>query len=105
MQTSGTVGEASPSLAWSPGGVDNPAQAKAREALWQKLRELNAWQPVAAPAGTPGFPVTFKPIDPPQSAFSGPKSEKLAELLRKYRADQITPEEYHKQRAAVVAGP
>jgi hypothetical protein len=49
--------------------------------------------------------VAFKPIEPPPSAFSGPKSEKLADLLRKYRADQITPEEYHKQRAALVAGP
>ncbi len=93
-------------IAWTPGGFDNPAQAKAREALWQKMRELDASQPFVGFGGSPSFStVTFKPIDPPPTAFSGPKSEKLAELLRKYRADQITPEEYHKQRAVVVAEP
>jgi hypothetical protein len=93
--------------AWTPGAADNPAQAKAREALWQKWRELDSQQPVAPPIGTPsdaGFPsMAFKPTEPPPSAFSASKAGRLAELLRQYRADQITPEHYHKQRAAILA--
>jgi len=92
---------------WSAGAGDNAAQAKAREALWLKMRELDSQQPVAPPIGTPVAPavptVAFKPIEPPPAAISGTKSGKLAELLRQYRADQITPEEYHKQRAAILA--
>ena len=94
-------------VAWTPGAGDNPAQAKAREALWQKMRELDAHQPVAPPIGTPREPgftsMAFKPIEPPPSAFSASKAGRLAELLRQYRADQITPEHYHKQRAAILA--
>jgi hypothetical protein len=32
------------------------------------------------------------------------KQQKLQELLAKYKADQITPEEYHRQRAAIING-
>ena len=32
-------------------------------------------------------------------------SQRLQELLRKYRADQVTPEEYHQQRAKILAEP
>jgi hypothetical protein len=76
----------SAALAWTPGAADNPAQAKAREALWQKVRELDSQQPVAPPP-----------------SISGAKAGRLAELLRQYRADQIAPEDYHKQRAAILA--
>jgi hypothetical protein len=93
---------------WGPSVAESPAQAKAREALWQKMRELDAHQPVAPPIATPGEPsfqpaLASRPIDPVPSAFSGSKAGKLAELLRQYRADQITPEDYHKQRAAILA--
>jgi hypothetical protein len=33
------------------------------------------------------------------------KEQKLAELLRRYQADQITPFEYHQQRAKIIAEP
>jgi hypothetical protein len=33
------------------------------------------------------------------------KEEQLQELLGKYKADQISPEEYFKQRAAILAEP
>jgi hypothetical protein len=33
------------------------------------------------------------------------KEQELQALLEKYKADQITPEEYHKQRAAILAEP
>jgi hypothetical protein len=45
---------------------------------------------------------TIPPSDLPISAT---KEERLAELLRQYKADTITPEQYHKQRAAILAEP
>jgi hypothetical protein len=33
------------------------------------------------------------------------KDEKLAELLRKYKADELSPREYHEQRAKILAEP
>ncbi len=48
---------------------------------------------------------TFAPVEPPPSAVPASKDAKLADLLRKYKADAITPEEYHKERAKVLAEP
>jgi len=45
----------------------------------------------------------FPPIAGPPPTVSGDKQQRLAELLRKYRADEITPEEYHQQRAKIMS--
>jgi hypothetical protein len=55
-----------------------------------------------APAAKPA--TEFAPIAVPDSPLSSAKQQKLQELLAKYKADQITPEEYHRQRAAVING-
>jgi hypothetical protein len=47
----------------------------------------------------------FKPIVAPPLPISMTKEEQLQALLDKYKADQITPEEYFKQRAAILAEP
>jgi len=44
-------------------------------------------------------------MEVPLSPLTGPKAARLAELLNRYEADQITPKEYHTQRAAIVAEP
>lgn len=41
----------------------------------------------------------------PRSTPPSAKEEKLADLLRRYQADQITPYEYHVQRAKIIAEP
>jgi hypothetical protein len=41
----------------------------------------------------------------PASPVSASKAGQLKALLEKYKADQITPEEYHQQRAAILAQP
>jgi hypothetical protein len=51
--------------------------------------------------GAPAFP----PIQGPPPSISAEKQQRMDELLRKYRADQITPEEYHQQRAKILAEP
>lgn len=47
----------------------------------------------------------FPPIQGPDLPISAAKQQRLSELLSKYRADQITPEQYHVQRAKILAGP
>ena len=41
----------------------------------------------------------------PPTGLSSTKQEKLDHLLQLYRADQITPQEYHDQRAKILAEP
>lgn len=47
----------------------------------------------------------FAPIQPPALPISASKEQRLESLLADYKADRITPEEYHKQRAAILAEP
>ena len=106
---------------------DNPAQAKAREALANSLFNMSADTPVTpvtpvttTPAAKPGVVVTPMPepgqpmkmvIAPapigmaPPLPISAEKQQKLQALLAKYRMDQVTPEEYQTQRAAILAEP
>ncbi len=53
----------------------------------------------------PGKSLNLSPIVVPALPISASKEEQLQALLVKYQADQITPEEYHKQRAAILAAP
>jgi len=94
----------------------NAAAAKQREALRQAL----AAEPAVAAPAKPGVPV-FAPVPAPTTtsvvasqpltepaiapAFSGSKQNRLAALLQQYKADQITPQQYHTQRAAIIAEP
>ena len=128
----------------APTPVDSETIAKAREALRQKMKELEAQPPAeavtlirpvtkTAPETKPiatqsqGSPVqpeakpmaekppkkagkvtgasAFPPLAAPPPSVSADKDQRLQELLRKYRADQITPEEYHQQRAKILGEP
>lgn len=119
---------------------DAESIARAREAMRQKMQELQSTpaptgapvptQPVVAVAPPPtapkSAPVTepapasapkpapkaapvatsnYKPIEAPASPFSTAKQAKLNDLLARYRADAITAQEYHAQRAAIIAEP
>jgi len=103
---------------------DNPAQAKAREALANSLFNMSADTPVtpvatAASSAQPGTVITPVPVAQPMKMVIAPapigmapplpismeKQQKLQALLAKYRMDQVTPEEYQKQRAAILAEP
>lgn len=50
-------------------------------------------------------PASFSPIAPPASPLTGSKEARLAELLIQYKADTITPEHYHTERAKILAEP
>ena len=47
----------------------------------------------------------FQPIAGPPLNISSAKQQRLAELLRRYQADEITPGQYHEQRAKILAEP
>lgn len=92
------------------GQPEDEATARTRAALRQKMAELDAQQlggrPAAAYAGPVAQPSPeFKPITAPPLPISGPKEMRLAELLRQYKADLITPNVYHKERAKILAEP
>lgn len=55
--------------------------------------------------GTVAQTAPFAPVEPPPSAVPATKEAQLADLLRKYKTDAITPAEYHKERAKLLAGP
>ena len=56
-------------------------------------------------AVVPGKETGFTPIVAPPLPISAAKQQELDALLAQYKADQISPEEYHKQRAAILAEP
>lgn len=71
--------------------------------------------PVVQPAGTapispananyPGKDLGLKPILAPPLPISPAKQAQLQGLFERYKADQITPEQYHAERARILAGP
>lgn len=96
------------------------AQQARDEAKAAKAAESASTQP--APAEAPPAPAKKKtratadkksvtteeilaPLPTPDSPLSADQQTRLAELLRQYRADEITPEEYHRQRAAILGTP
>lgn len=52
----------------------------------------------AAPAGLQPVPLAV-----PASPVPATKEQQLAELLQRYKADEITPQEYHAERARILA--
>ena len=69
--------------------------------------------PVAAPAVKPppanesyaGKTLGLKPIEAPPPPVSAQKEAELQALLARYMANQISPDEYQKERAAILAEP
>ena len=46
----------------------------------------------------------FAPIVAPPSPLDASKQQKLLDLLNKYKADQISPEQYHLERSRIISG-
>ena len=53
----------------------------------------------------PGKELGLKPIEAPPLPITAAQEAQLQALLAKYKANQITPEEYQKQRAEILAQP
>jgi hypothetical protein len=86
-----------------PNPALSPAEQKkqaAAEAKAQKEAQRRAEKATAANRTT-----RFPPTEAPPVPFSADKQSRLAELLRKYQADELTPEQYHAERARILAEP
>ena len=87
--------EAKENAAKAKAAAKAQAEADKKRAEEQKrIARENAKKPVPLPA-LPAVP----------SNLATSKSQRLAELLEKYRHDQLTPAEYHSQRAKILAEP
>ncbi len=52
-----------------------------------------------------GKQLEFPPLAAPPVTLSADKQARLADLLRQYKADIISPEQYHAQRAKILSEP
>jgi hypothetical protein len=109
-----------PTGAYTPASVSNtPAQNHAIEALRRQQETKMMAAPSKVPAkSTPEQKRAVNALKDRQEARAeaaaapvavsrtlSPKEEKLADLTRRYKADQISPREYHAQRAKIIAEP
>ena len=83
-----------------PAATADANAAQLRDALRRTMANLTKYPPSRALAAS-----TALVMEAPLSPLSGSKSARLSVLLERYTADQITPQEYHTQRAAIVAEP
>ncbi len=82
------------------------ADAKKQAAIdAQKRADAEKAALLAAQADYPGKELGFKRIDPPPLPINAAKQAHLDALLESYKADKISSEEYHTQRAAILAAP
>lgn len=49
-------------------------------------------------------PTNFLPLEGPPLPISSDQQQRLSELLQRYKADQVTPEQYQTERAKILAG-
>lgn len=83
---------------------------RSRESVRQKIVELGEQdqatvsQPKSKVRPAPAA-IVFDPIPAPPSTLPASKEARLAELLKQYQADTLTPEQYHKERAKILAEP
>ena len=82
------------------------ADAKARkeaEAKAKAEKGKSGQATTTAPVVKKGIMV--KPIEGPPLPISADKDQRLQELLKRYKADQLTPEQYQTERAKILAEP
>lgn len=73
---------------------------------WNQPYDSHQEQHVARTTQRPKQPApSLPPMAAPPTGVSSAKQQKLDQLLQLYRADQITPQEYHEQRAKILAEP
>jgi hypothetical protein len=83
--------------------ADAAKRKKAQEEVALRLEKLQKQM------NQPAAPVAKVASVPPQAPVVAPgpmsKERRLADLLRRYEADEITPLQYHTERAKIVAEP
>jgi hypothetical protein len=85
-----------------PGTVPPPT-AKAPEVVAQPQTTPRATTPRTGQVSAVTTPATTPAPAPVVSAAAVTRAQKLSALLEAYKADRITPIEYHTQRAKILA--
>jgi hypothetical protein len=104
---------ATPEMAETPRPRGAPPEdiERARSAMRRKISDLDREAPLEMAQAGEGkdkrHPYTpkFDPIAGPSSGLSPAKEQQLGQLLTRYQADEITPEQYHAERAKILAQP
>jgi len=107
-QATKTVASPAPAPNAAPVAASSPESQKAaaeKAALATPAITVPSQAGPTADAALAGRDLGMKPIAAPALPISATKADRLQALLAKYKADQITPEEYHQQRAAILAEP
>ena len=96
------VPEAAPSAAPQPSPGAGEAREKAEKAARAQAQPQP--KPPKPPKESPALKPSpaFKALEAPVLPISADKQQRLAELLRKYKADELTPEQYHAERAKIL---
>ncbi|HEX4265496.1 MAG TPA: hypothetical protein VH597_14265 [Verrucomicrobiae bacterium] len=108
--TPATPSESAPVYSSTPAiPTQSPDNQKLNEALNRKMQSQPTQPELAGPAMKPTpmqeAPVMGLPqLSGPPSSLTAAKQQKLNDLLQLYRADQLTPEQYHEQRAKILSG-
>jgi hypothetical protein len=85
--------------------VDAEAAAQLEAGKNPKSKPAKTKAEKVKPTPPPKGPLAFPALEGPPSPLSAAKQQKLKDLLRLYQADQVTPEQYHQQRAKILAEP
>ena len=90
---------------WTKAGTSAGADGSYAAKPAKKVVTQNppAVSPQATPSTVKANP-EFVPVVAPALPIGASQQQKLLDLLAKYKADQISPEEYHRQRAAIISG-
>jgi len=101
------VGEQAPPAAEKP---KKPVPTKPTVATTEPPPAKTPAKPVKQPKQptaqmTPVQEATYKPLEGPASPVNASQRQRLDELLSRYQADQVTPEQYHQERAKILAQP
>jgi hypothetical protein len=91
----------------APPSSSTATQAKPAEKEPVAAQTVQSTPPQQTPkptASTAKGAPAFQPIAGPPVNLSADQQQRLAELLRKYQADEITPEQYHTERMKIVGG-
>jgi len=97
MKPAPTVETVQPAAGTVPQSPAMPATIKVKPGVKSATNQISAIYT--------GKELGLKPIESPLLPVSAAQQAQLQALLAKYKADQITPEEYHKQRAEILAQP
>ncbi len=105
-----TTANYAPQPAPTPAPAANYAPVPTTSSTHPNLPEQPTPQPGPAPVAAKNQPPTppslsLPALQGPATGLSSAKEQKLNELLNQYRADQITPQQYHEQRAKILAEP